>query len=199
MAGLTFDERMSGPFAMGVDDPGEGARRGKRTEWRMTLRARVSIPDVQAFVADPSPTTTMSGELELPGVRRPIPFDDGTFRLFPPGEPALMTYDVGFTHRGADYHLVGRKCSRDLPFTVWSDTTTMQVLLYRGKDAAGEPVGAGLLHIRVGDFARLLSSMRPVEAGTRAEAGGAVAAYLWLFARKLGRAYLPAGRRVLAG
>lgn len=195
MAGLTFDERMVGPFVMGVDDPREGARRGRRTDWRMTLQARVAIDDVDAFVAAPSPTGDLSGELHIPGIRRPIPFDGGTFRLFPPGVPALMTYEFGFRHGGEDYHLEGRKCSRTLPLQVWSDTTTLEVRLQRGT----EPAGAGMLHIGVGDFARVLASMRSVGAGSPVAAGGALAAYYWLFARKLGMAYLPSRARVVSG
>jgi hypothetical protein len=198
MVGLTFTERMSGPFAMGVDDPHEGARRGRRTRWTMTLHARVTIPDVGSFVGAESPTATMSGELELPGVRNPIAFDGGTFRLFPPDDSLLMLYELGFTSGGDEYLLAGTKCWRDRPLAhrVWSDTTTLQVRLHSGADSTAEVTGAGLLRIGVGDFARALTSIRAPAAETPVQFGRAVGAYGWLFARKLSGTYLPGAARL---
>lgn len=197
MVGLTFTERMSGPFAMGVTDPDEGAARGSRTKWTMTLRVKVSIPDVEAFVGAESPSASMSGELELPGVRAPIPFDDGTFQLFPASSGAsLMLYELGFTSRGTEYLFAGTKCWRERPqaHRVWSDTTTLEARLHNGADTSAEVVGAGLLRIGVGDFARALTSMRAPQAVTPLQAGRALGAYYWLFARKLGHTYLPRPR-----
>lgn len=193
MVGLTFSERMSGPFAMGVADPYEGARRGRRTEWSMTLHARVSIPDVGAFVGDPSPAAVLSGELERPGVRERVPFEGGTFRLFPRDDEALMRYELGFSGVGGPFWLSGTKCWRERPLAhkVWSDTTTLEVRLHRGTDTDGEIAGAGLLRIGVSDFARVLTSVRAPRARTPLDVAEAVGSYAWLFARKLSKAYLP--------
>lgn len=200
MVGLTFRERMSGPFAMGVSDPYEGASRGRRTQWSMTLHATVTIPDVAEFVAQPSPAAALSGELELPGVREPVPFDDGTFRLFPREDTALMRYELAVKNvAGEDGPLLvsGTKCwlDRPLAYRVWSDTTTLEVRLHRGTDTTGEIVGAGVLRIRLGDFAQVLASLRAPRARTPVQAAHAVGSYAWLFARNLRREYLPRVRR----
>jgi hypothetical protein len=192
MVGVSFTERMIGPFAMGVRHPADGAERGAATSWTMTLKANVSIADIRAFLGDPRPSAAMSGELALPGVRKPIPFDTGSFRLFPRSGPALMVYELPFTHDGVAYRLAGEKCWRGRPAArrMWSDTTTLQVRLHRGETTAGEVVGAGVLRIGIGDFARAIASMRAPRAASPLQSGRALGAYAWLFARELSRTYL---------
>ncbi|MGH3433776.1 MAG: hypothetical protein ACRDQB_13165 [Thermocrispum sp.] len=193
---MTFAERMSGPFVMGVTDPYEGARQGRRTRWSMTLHARVTIPDIAAFVAERNPVAALSGELELPGVRDRVAFDGGAFRLFPADDDALMRYEVAFDGVGEEdgpLLLAGRKCWQNRPMAhrMWFDTTTLEVRLHRGADATADVAGAGVLRIGASDFARVLTSVRVPQARTAAQAGQAVGAYAWLLARKLGQAYLP--------
>lgn len=194
MVGVTFTERMSGPFAMGVTDPLDGARRGARTKWRMTLDVSVTIDDMAAFLGRARPAAVMTGELKLPGVREPIAFDGGEFRLFPGEGPSLMVYQLPFTRGGVDYRLVGEKCWRDRPAAhrVWSDTTTLEVRLHHGVD--DEVAGAGLLKIGLSQFARTLASMRTPRAESPLESGRALGSYAWLFARELSRTYLTPAR-----
>lgn len=197
--GLTFQERMSGPFAMGVRDPVDGARLGRHTRWRLTLHVTVAIDDARAFVAAPDRHAALTGEIELPGVRRRIPIHEGTFRLFPPkgvNDRTLMVYEFAFQHAGAGHFLVGRKSVRSSPVItrLWSDTTTLDVRLHQGTDAGGEVLGAGVLRIRATDLPRMMASVRTPNAGSPMRAGRAVGGYLRLFARSLAQAYSPRSR-----
>ncbi|WP_326642339.1 hypothetical protein OG884_04220 [Streptosporangium sp. NBC_01755] len=193
-AGLTFHEKMSGYFAMGYADPHEGARAGRRTRWRLTLRATVTIADIDAFVADPLHHGTLRGEVELPGVEHRIPFHDGVFRLFAPsGRPdlTLLVYEAPFSYGGQAYYLAGRKNVRDdLGLDLWPDTTTLDVRLHRGPDVGGEVVGAGVLRLGGADLVALLLSMRATNVASPVEAARVLGTFGLLFARSLRNSYL---------
>jgi len=51
--GITFREKMSGPFAMGETDPKRGAEKGKDTP--LTMHATVTLDDIDGFLADREP------------------------------------------------------------------------------------------------------------------------------------------------
>lgn len=191
-AGLTFRERMSGPFAMGVADPSEGARIGRRTKWRLTMYAEIAIDDVGAFVGDPRRWAPLAGELELPGVARRISFQGGSFHLFPPdgfSDRTLIVYECGFSDGGSVYRLVGEKEAGKRRLRAWSDVTTLRVRLYRGANTSGEVIGAGVLRIRMSDLPSMATSVRTPNAGSPIAAARAVGSYARLFARELIAAY----------
>ncbi|NGO10142.1 hypothetical protein G5C60_21760 [Streptomyces sp. HC44] len=199
---LTFREKMSGPFAMGVTSPQDGARQGRLTDWRFVLHALVTVDDTRAFTTEPRHPGRLTGEVELPGVKNRIPFTDGVFRLFPDprddaaGGSLLMEYELTFQHRGTAYHLTGRKSAPPRPAAVaplwlWPDTTTMAVRLRRGNGGDGETVGAGVLRLGAGDLARLLASLRTPRADGLLDSGQALGAYARLFAGGLAQTYLP--------
>ncbi|KAA0931424.1 hypothetical protein [Streptomyces apricus] len=199
---LTFREKMSGPFAMGVTNPGDGARQGRLTDWRFVLHAVVVVDDVRAFTTGQRTPGRLTGEVELPGVQGRIPFTDGVFRLFPDpraeaaGGSLLMEYELTFHHRGTPYHLTGRKSAPPrpalvAPVWVWRDTTTLAVRLHRGDGTDGEVAGAGVLRLGAGDLARLLASVRTPWADGVLDSGQALGAYARLFTQGLARTYLP--------
>ncbi|WP_028851428.1 hypothetical protein [Thermocrispum municipale] len=196
MVGLTFRERMSGPFVLGTSDAADAVERGRRAGWVMTLHATVRVTDIDTFVHSANPRAEMSGSVTMPGVAEPVPFTGGVFELFPSDGEALMRYyvplDEAFGERGR-FHLAGVKCWRDKPVLhrMWSDTTRLEVTLHRGRDAGADVVGAGQLRIGFVDFLAALVSMRATGARTPAQVLRAVGAYGWLFARKLSEAYLP--------
>ncbi|WP_211223921.1 hypothetical protein [Pseudonocardia asaccharolytica] len=184
---------MAGPFAMGVTDPHEGARVGRRTAWRLTLHATVTIDDVAAFVAAPQHPGRLAGEIELPGIARRLPFRDGLFQLFAPsGEPdlTLFRYEAPFVLHSRPHYLAGRKNVRDDPgLDLWPDTTSLEVRLHNGPDASGEIVGAGILRLGVTDLARLLRSMRVLHPPSPVQGAAALAGFAGLFARNLFDSY----------
>ncbi|WP_406272053.1 hypothetical protein OH799_31955 [Nocardia sp. NBC_00881] len=192
--GLTFREKMFGPFAFGCTDPGDGAAVGRRTSWDLTLHGTVTIDDVAAFVTGPQHLGNLSGEIELPGIGDRIPFRDGVFKLFVPSrEPGLtlMVYEAPLRVNGVDHYLAGRKNVRDdFRLDLWPDTTTLEVRLHRGDNATGPVAGSGVIRLSVLELFALLASARTKHAGSPAESALAVAAFGRLFLRNLVDSYL---------
>jgi len=193
--GMRFRERMSGPFSWGHSDPMIGARVGGRTGWHLVLHGTVTIDDVDAFTSAPVHDGRLSGEVELPGIARRIPFTDGVFRLFVPSGRdggSRMVYEAPLRHAGEDYYLAGHKnVHDDFGIDVWADTTTLEVRLHRGTDASGPVVGSGVLRLGVPELAALLASVRTHNAGSPLQAARALGAFAGMFARELTEAYLP--------
>lgn len=200
--GLTFQETMSGPFAFGRSDPADGARLGRQTGWRLSLHGTVTIDDVASFVANPLHRGKLSGEVELPGLVNRIPFRDGVFNLFAPGDqpdlmllvyeaPLRLAGDSAGNSAGQDHYLAGHKNVRDdLGLDLWPDTTTLEVRLHQGRDATGPIVGSGVLHLTVVELLRLLASARTLHTGSPLRSAIAVARFGRLFLQNLAMSYL---------
>ncbi|AHG91820.1 Patatin [Gemmatirosa kalamazoonensis] len=201
--GITFRETMAGPFALGVDDPKAGAAAGERAATTLTMHATVTVHDVQRFVADPTHTGELVGEIDFPPLGTGIPARAGVFRLFSAGgTPGLkyMVYELGFQHDGRRYYLAGKKEVRnDAGLDMLSDTTTLFTRLHEGDDANGPVVGAGVLHLDMGDFAKLMSTIRPVGARSMTEGAEAVMTFSRFFAGQLIDSYGGAVGRMMGG
>jgi len=162
--GLTFDETMTGGFALDETDPERGQEVGEAQNTTLALHASVFIEDVSAFADDPEHPGRLTGSVEHPAFGGTVHATDGTFKLFSPGdEPGLklMVYELAFEHEGQPYYLAGKKKVRDDPgFDLWSDTTTLYTRLHEGRDTSGPVVGAGILRLGVDELVALVSTMR---------------------------------------
>jgi hypothetical protein len=196
--GLTFQEKMSGPFAFGRANPADGAALGRQTGWRLSLHGTVTIDDVASFTADPLHRGRLSGEVELPGLTNRITFRNGVFNLFAPGDQpdlTLLVYEapLRLASNGSDHdhYLAGRKNVRDdLGLDLWPDTTTLDVRLHQGRDATGPIVGSGVLHLTVVELLRLVASARTLHADSPFRSAIAVARFGRLFLQNLAASYL---------
>lgn len=191
--GITFRETMQGPFALGPTDPEAGRDTGRRDGSALALHARIHIPDLERFEADPQHAGHIEGEIDFTPFGTAIPATAGRFHLFSPtGEPRLkrMVYEVGFRHEGEAYYLAGHKDVRDDPgFDLWADTTTLYTRLHRGSDTSGPVVGAGVLSLGLAELARLVSTMRATDAGSAGERVRAVATFGRFFLGELWETY----------
>src|SRR5690606_41323398 len=88
MVGLTFRERMSGPFVLGTSDAAAAVERGTRAGWVMTLHATVRVTAIDTFVHSAHPRAELSGSVTMPGVAEPVPFTGGVAELVPSGGAA---------------------------------------------------------------------------------------------------------------
>jgi predicted acylesterase/phospholipase RssA len=201
--GITFRETMAGPFALGAADPSAGEDAGRRAATTLTMHATVTVHDVQRFVADPTHTGELVGEIDFAPLGTGIPARSGVFRLFSPGDQPrlkLMVYELGFQHDGKRYYLAGRKEVRDdAGLDMLSDTTTLYTRLHAGDDATGPVVGAGVLRLDMGDFAKLMSTIRPVGARSVGEGAEAVLTFSRFFAGQLMDSYGGALGRAIGG
>lgn len=171
-AGVSFRETMAGGFALGVTDPEEGEREGERAGTILAMNAAVILRDLDGFISDPNHTGELVGHVTFPPLGENLPAWTGVFNLFSPsGQPDTkwMVYELGFAAGGKNYYLAGRKEVRDDPgFDLWADTTTLYTRLHEGEDASGPVVGAGVLHLKLAELVKLVSSMSATNAGTGA-------------------------------
>lgn len=179
--GLSFNETMSGGFALGERDPATGAKKGKAAGNELALHASIAIRDLRGFVADPGHLGSLTGHIDFPPFGKNIPGKRGVFNLFSPtDQPKLkrMVYELGFEHDGKDYYLAGRKEVRDDPgLDMWADTTMLFTELHEGTDKSGPVVGAGILTLGIEELAGLVSTMRATNAKSIAEKAEALALF----------------------
>lgn len=188
-SGITFREMMTGPFALGETDPEHGAARGAAERTTLTMHATVTVRDVDRFIADRDHAGSLLGDIDFTPFGVGMPSSAGVFNLFAPASaPRLkyMIYELAFAHGGKPYYLAGKKHVRDdAGFDLLSDTTTLYTTLHEGHDATGPVVGAGVLRLGMGDFAKLLTTMRPTGAHPVTQGTAAVMKFTKFFAGQL--------------
>ena len=161
--GIFFRETMSGGFSLDTADPESGKKQGNRAGNELTIHVEVTIDDIDQFVEQPRHAGYLAGTIDFPPLGMGMKADHGIFNLFSPTDGPRtkhMIYELGFEHLNQHYYLAGKKIIRDDPmFDLWDDTTTLHTLLYQGRDASGEVIGAGILTLGVKDLLKLISSM----------------------------------------
>jgi cholesterol oxidase len=175
---LSFTEEMTGFFTFDETDPTVGERRGRAHDRQLMFHLTITADDVDRFLTTPAHEARAEGWLESPALGGRLPVTAGTFNLFVPSDAPRarrMTYRLFFTDaEGHPLTLSGRKEVRDdSVLDIWSDTSTLYFQLLRGHvDAAAEVTaptcGAGVVHIRIEDFAHQLTTVRTTGPG-RAE------------------------------
>ncbi len=192
-SGITFREMMTGSFALGETDPERGATRGTAEGTTLTMHATVTVHDVDRFVSDPNHAGSLLGEIDFTPFGAGMPSSAGVFNLFAPADvPRLkyMVYELAFMHQSKPYYLAGKKHVRDDPgFDLLSDTTTLYTTLHEGSDASGKVVGAGVLKLGMGDFAKLITTVRPTGAHQATDGAAAVMKFTKFFAGQLMNTY----------
>ena len=193
--GITFDETMAGAFALGPTDPESGAEAGRRAGSSLAMHATVSIPDLDAFIADPKHLGQLKGSIDFAPLGSGIPAKSGVFNLFSPSRAAemkYMVYELAFQHDGKPHYLAGRKHVHDDPgFDLWSDTTTLFTTLHAGRDAKAPVVGAGVLRLDMGDFLKLMSTIKVTGAKSAKERAATVTKFGSFFMGELWETYGP--------
>src|SRR3546814_10735180 len=100
----------------------------------------------------------------LPIFGSDIAASSGAFNLFSPTAKATlkhMVYELAFKHDVKDHYLAGRHQVHDGPgVDIWTDTITLITTLHQGRDAKAAVIGAGILPPDMGDFLRLLSTVK---------------------------------------
>ena len=171
--GFTFDETMSGGFALGESDPQSGKDRGQLDGSELAMHATVSIENLDAFIADPNHLGGLTGRVDFTPFGSGIPAPSGVFNLFSPtSDPGLklMVYELAFEHAGKGYYLAGHKEVRDAaPTELWRATTTLYTRLHEGPDKEAPVVAAGVLSLGVKQLMALVSTMRVTNAKNHAQ------------------------------
>jgi hypothetical protein len=189
--GVTFREQMVGRLTFGVTDPVAGYDDVGAVPF--TLKGSIDIPDIEAFVADPTHSGDLAGQLYAPRAGFVLPGKSGIFRLFSPsGDPSVtwMVYELAYERDGKSYYFAGRKEVRVGPvWRGWYETTTLFVRLHEG-DASGPIVAAGILRLNIFDLLALLGTFHATGYQRLSQALRAIGGFAWFFIRELWRTYI---------
>jgi cholesterol oxidase len=173
--GIAFDETMEGWFALGPTTPEAGEQQGKRDGTRLAMHARVTIDDLDRFIAVPEHPGGLAGSIDFQPIGIGIPATSGLFQLFSPGpgeDARRMVYELGFQHNGKPRYLAGEKrVGNDPGVDLWKDTTTLYTTLHDGADKAAPIIGAGILSLGVRQLLALMATLKPINGGSLASVG----------------------------
>jgi cholesterol oxidase len=168
--GLCFTEALSGYMAA-AEDYDAGYRAGRAAGARVRYRATARIADLESFFRDPQHAADMTGVVDVAGLGRAMPIEEGRIELFCRREGRkLITYHLPFGRGERRYLLRGEKYIQDDPgFDVWKDMTTLHTeLLDLSSAPDGPPMAVGIL--RIGPVAALRMVLTFRGAGLRATA-----------------------------
>jgi cholesterol oxidase len=203
-ASVQFTEEMLGHVTFGEADYNRGAAADRPGAGFFKFHLTIVVDDIKRFGADPMREAGSFGWIESDALGGRLPVERGVFNLFVDTEPGVkhMLYRLFFRDGvGHPLTMTGYKLVRDdAGFDVWRDTTTLFTRVLRGHveasgDDAAELVAAGVLRIRVRDFARQLTTFRAHGPGAAAKVG-ALGRFGWIFLGQLAEAYVfSKGRR----
>jgi hypothetical protein len=203
-ASVKFTEEMLGHVTFGEADFNRGAVPDRPGAGALKFHLTIVVDDIHRFGTDPMRQAGSFGWIDCDALGGRLPIERGVFNLFVDTEPGVkrMLYRLFFRDGvGHPVTLSGYKLVRDdAGFDVWRDTTTLFTRVYRGhveehEEADAELVAAGVLRIRMRDFARQLTTFRASGPGAAARLG-ALARFGWIFVGQLAEAYLfSKGRR----
>ena len=191
--GLQFTETMRGYFSARVtDDYQRGVQQGKQDDSPLHFTLTVHSADVQHMLADPQHTATITGTVNAPALSpQPLTITQGTFHLFVNDSGQVKTRHMRYhmvlrAVDGNTYFFEGTKLIHDdKGFDIWSDTTTLFVTLYRGKNADSPVLGKGIVTIAPSDFVRQLTTIKVLHAKSTVERLRAIAQFGHFFAGSL--------------
>lgn len=200
-AGVAFHETMSGYVALGERDPLLGARVARARGTILRLRARIVIPDLDAFLEDPQHEGNLSGVVEGPGIGV-ARATQGRFVLFGPApagyEPGtrVMRYELAIPLEDHGCYLAGEKLVVGGAVTrLWPETTTLLTRIHSGSSSQGEVVGAGVLRLGLGRFLALLITLRGTGGDSAADRRRALLRFGGFFVGRLRDQYAPGRER----
>ena len=185
--GVVFHETMTGDVRFTGSTAAQPG--GRLRSHRLSLRLRVTAPDVRALVRDPHHRARLSGDVVCEALGGTLPVRSGTVELLTrdgPGERAMryrLELEDGAGHL---LRLEGYKdVTHDRPADLWADTTTLSTTV---TDSAGRVVVEGVLRLSPAAVLRVALSLR----GSRLGLAGVrdVGRFLWFFAGELAQVYL---------
>lgn len=201
---VTFAEKMAGAFAFGTSVPAVGATTGRNRDIELSVHLRVTVADVDAFVADQRHGASLAGEVHCDALGGVRPLISGEVDLLTDdGDPYCkrLTYRLLFADADdQEITLIGNKTVRHQARTndLWSDTSTLAIHLYDGNQMAaryGLPdveqdhmIGSGVLRLSRLSFAHQLTTFRAT-AGGQVGAGRTLFAFASFFLRELAQVY----------
>jgi cholesterol oxidase len=200
---VRFTEEMLGHVTFGETDFDRGARAEGEGAAAFMFHLTIEVEDMERFAQDPRRPAAAAGYVHCDALGGRLPVEQGWFNLFVDVAPGVkhMLYRLWLRDGvGHPLTMTGFKLVEDdAGFDVWKDTTTLftrvlQGHVAEGGDDAAEALAAGVLRIRMRDFAKQLTTFRATGPGLGAQLGGLVK-FGVIFAQQLAEAYLRKGWR----
>ena len=170
--GLQFSEAMEGYFSAKVkDDYAAAAQQGKADGSTFRLIATIISDDIESMMSEPDHAAKLIGTVTAPALSpEALTLSNGAFYLFIQDplqfNVRYMRYVGALTaDDGTPYYFEGHKTVHNDPgVDVWSDTTTLFVTVYAGRDNTGAIVGKGIIEIHLKDLSHQLTTMKVLNA-----------------------------------
>ncbi len=170
--GIQFTETMTGYFSANVKDDYKKAEQSGNEEgstFKFTLT--IISDDVEEMLKNENHHAKMFGTVDAPGLsQEQLRVTDGSFNLFVKYQEDVDTRRMGYrmklkSQEGEDLYFEGFKVIRDDPgLDLWSDTTTLYITVYKGKDEKAPVLGKGILKILPMDFMKQMTTMKVTNA-----------------------------------
>jgi hypothetical protein len=195
---VQFTEEMLGHVTFGESDYQRGALADRDGAAALMFHLTIAVEDIERFQHDPRKEAVAYGYVRSDGLGGRMEVERGVFNLFVDHEPGVkrMLYRLFFRDGvGHPLTLIGHKVVRNDPgFDVWRDTTTLYTRVLRGHveaedDETAEVVAAGILRIRIRDFAKQLTTFRAGGPDLRSKLA-AVLRFGWIFMGHLAQVYV---------
>jgi len=184
--GVEFTETMKGYFSTQAKtatppltlDPvyQRGYDQGQTDNSPFQFTLTIASDDLDDMISNPAHEAPMVGTVLAPAISpQPLTIADGRFNLFTVDSNNVDTHNMRYrmkmlTEDGRSYYFEGFKVTHpDSVFKVWPATSTLYITIYDGVSAAAPILGKGILHIAPEDFARQLTTMKVINAGSLTE------------------------------
>ena len=185
-AGVEFTETMKGYFSTQAKMPTpplqldpiyqRGYDQGQTDNSPFQFTLTIASEDLDDMISNPAHEAPMVGTVLAPAISpQPLTVAEGRFNLFTVDANNVDTHNMRYrmnmvSEDGHTYYFEGFKVTHpDLVFKVWPATSTLYITIYDGASAASPILGKGILHIAPEDFARQLTTMKVINAGSLEE------------------------------
>jgi len=185
-AGVEFTETMKGYFSTQAKtatpplqlDPiyQRGFDQGQSDNSPFQFTLTIVSEDLDDMISSPAHEARMVGTVLAPAIsRQPLTVAEGRFNLFTVDPNNVDTHNMRYrmkmvAEEGRTYYFEGFKVTHpDSIFQVWPATSTLYSTIYDGDSAASPILGKGILHIAPEDFARQMTTMKVINAGSLTE------------------------------
>jgi len=164
--GLRFSESLSG-YMSGESDHWAAYEAGRAAGLHARFWVTVSIPNLEALIADPEHEASLSGRVAIAGLGESLDVQDGRVCLFcRRGDETRLLYYLPFSQGGRSFLLRGEKrLTRPRGPEAWKQMTTLYSELVQQADGEDALIRRGVLRIGAGRVMVLGTSFRPI--GTR--------------------------------
>jgi len=195
-----FTEDMKGFATFGATNFEDGYKNGKNSNTALNFRLTIRSDDIDLFVESAAHEAEAIGYVYCEQLGGKCTVEKGVFNLFVETDDLNsrhMKYRLFFSDKsGKEMTLSGYKHVQDnIGPDIWTDTSTLFTNLYEGhieesQEASSTIVAAGILRIKIADFAKQLTTFRS-NGSTFSKRADAMAKFGKLFAGSLWDVYRP--------